>query len=145
MDSNNVCARLKAFQEGHNAATKGPLSLLIQLTRMVRSKSFPLSPEDFKTENEGQVSGLGGGNLKKILRDHGITQILSSEGGRTSRGSMKLAREYFEFLNAWQAEEEIDFDAVEAFWHAAYPEIDTIPEPAVYTHGRPISDNCCKP
>jgi hypothetical protein len=113
---NNIYIRLKAFQEEHNATTKGPLSLLIQLTRMVRSKPFPLKPEDFKTENEGQVSGLGGGNLKKILKVYGITQILSSEGGRTSRGSMKLARKYFEFLNAWQAEAEIGFDAVEMFW-----------------------------
>ena len=113
---NNTENRLNSFKIEYNTVTKGPLSLLIQLTRMVRSKSFPLNPEDFKTENEGQVSGLGGGNLKKILKDHGITQTLSSEGGRTSRGSMGLARKYFEFLNIWQAEEAIDFDTVENYW-----------------------------
>ena len=61
---------------------------MIQLTHAVKGKAFPLDSNDFKTEKEGQVAGLGGGNLKKILKEHGITQLLSSEGGRTSRGSM---------------------------------------------------------
>ncbi len=68
------------------------------------------------TENKGQVAGLGGGNLKKILKDHGITQTLASEGGRTSRGNMGLMMKYVEFFNAWSNEGAIDFDAVEAFW-----------------------------
>ena len=107
---------LKNFQAEHNAVTKGPLSLLVQLTRSVSSKSFPLNPEDFLTENKGQVAGLGGGNLKKILKEHGITQTLASEGGRTSRGNMGLMIKYVEFLNAWQASEPIDFEMVEEFW-----------------------------
>ncbi len=116
MESSNTCNRLKSFKDEHNAVTKGPLALLVQLTRIVRSKSFPLNPEDFLTENKGQVAGLGGDNLKKILKDHGITQILASEGGRTSRGNMGLMMKYVEFLNVLQAEETIDFDAAEAFW-----------------------------
>ena len=43
--------------------------------------------------------------MKKILKEHGITQQLSSEGGRTSRGSMGLMIKYVDFLNAWNAEE----------------------------------------
>ncbi|HMM05938.1 MAG TPA: DUF4928 family protein [Clostridiales bacterium] len=116
MESSNTYNKLKSFKDEHNAVTKGPLALLVQLTRIVRSKTFPLNPEDFLTENKGQVAGLGGGNLKKILKDHGITQILASEGGRTSRGNMGLMMKYVEFLNAWQAEETIDFDMVEGYW-----------------------------
>jgi hypothetical protein len=107
---------LKKFQIKHNASTKGPLALLIQLTRIVRSKTFPLNPDDFLTENKGQVAGLGGSNLKKILKERGITQTLASEGGRTSRGNMGLIIKYVEFLNLWQASEDIDFDAAEGFW-----------------------------
>jgi len=107
---------LSAFQKEHNAVTKGPLSLLIQLTRIIRNKSFPLNPDDFLTENKGQVAGLGGPNLKKILKDHDITQVLASEGGRTSRGNMGLMMKYVEFLNSWRAEKEIDFDTLEDFW-----------------------------
>jgi len=112
----NVDKRLKEFQTEHNAFTKGPLSLLVQLTRAVRNKSFPLDSNDFLTENKGQVAGLGGGNLKKILKEHGITRTLASEGGRTSRGNMGLMIKYVEFLNAWTAEEKIDFVEVENFW-----------------------------
>lgn len=108
--------KLKAFQAENNIFTKGPLSVVIQFTRMVSDRTFPLDPNDFKTEKEGQVAGLGGGNLKKILKDHGITQQLSAEGGRTSRGSMGLMVKYVDFLNAWNTNEPVDFSAVEAFW-----------------------------
>ncbi len=114
--ANNLLNRLAAFKDEHNAVTKGPLSLLVQLTRIVRSKQFPLNYEDFLTENKGQVAGLGGGNLKKILKDHDITQVLASEGGRTSRGNMGLMMKYVDFLNAWSDEGLIDFEAIEAFW-----------------------------
>lgn len=108
--------RLKSFQTENNIVTKGPLSVVIQFTRMVRNKDFPLDPDDFKTEKEGQVAGLGGGNLRKILKEHGINQQLSAEGGRTSRGSMGLMIKYVDFLNSWNAEEEVNLSIVEAFW-----------------------------
>ena len=108
--------RLKGFQAENNIVTKGPLSVVIQFTRLVRDKSFPLDPNDFKTSQEGQVAGLGGGRLKKILKEHGITQLLSSEGGRTSRGSMGLMIKYVDFLNAWNHGAPVDFNAIEEFW-----------------------------
>ena len=108
--------RLKAFQEENNSYTKGPLSLVVQFTRLVQNKDFPLNPDDFQTSSKGQVAGLGGGNLKKILKEHGITQQLSAEGGRTSRGSMGLMIKYVDFLNAWNEEETVDFSIVEEFW-----------------------------
>jgi hypothetical protein len=114
--NNNANNRLKQFQVEHNAVTKGPLALLVQLTRMVQGRDFPLKPDNFLTENKGQVAGLGGGNLKKILKEHGITQTLAAEGGRTSRGNMGLMIKYIEFLNKWNKAEAIDFTEVEAFW-----------------------------
>jgi len=112
----NADVRLKEFQTQQNVFTKGPLALMMQLTRMVGVKPFPLNAEEFRTEKEGQVAGLGGGNLRKILQEHGITQVLASEGGRTSRGSMGLMSKYLDFLNAWRTEEPIDFAEVKAFW-----------------------------
>jgi hypothetical protein len=114
--SSGVKSRLKQFQIEQNIVTKGPLALLVQLTRMVQTRDFPLNSNDFLTENKGQVAGLGGGNLKKILKEHGVTQILASEGGRTSRGNMGLMIKYVEFLNNWNKTETIDFKAVETFW-----------------------------
>ena len=108
--------RLKTFQAENNIFTKGPLSLVVQFTRLVQDKQFPLNSDDFQTSSKGQVAGLGGGNLKKILKEHGITQQLSAEGGRTSRGSMGLMIKYVDFLNAWNEEQPVDFFVVEDFW-----------------------------
>ena len=99
--------KLKTFQVDNNIFSKGKLSVVIQFTRLVQGKEFPLDSNDFKTEKEGQVAGLGGSNLKKILKHHGITQQLSAEGGRTSRGSMGLMIKYVDFLNTWNAEEPV--------------------------------------
>jgi hypothetical protein len=114
--NNSAENRLKQFQTEHNAVTKGPLALLVQLTRMVQRKKFPLKPDDFLTENKGQVAELGGGNLRKIFKEYGITQTLAAEGGRTSRGNMGLMIKYIEFLNDWNKAETIDFKTVETFW-----------------------------
>ena len=86
--------RLKAFQEENNIYTKGPLSLVVQFTRLVQNKGFPLNPDDFQTISKVQFAGLGDGKLEKIVKEHGITQQLSAEGGRTSRGSMGLMIKY---------------------------------------------------
>lgn len=112
----NTANRLKTFQVEHKVYSKGPLALMVQLTRMICTKSFPLNSNDFLTKNKGQVMGLGGGKLKKILMEHGITRILASEGGRTSRGNMGLMMKYIGFLNTWQTVEPIDFIIVEKYW-----------------------------
>jgi hypothetical protein len=108
---------IEEFHEEYKVLTKGPLALLIQLTRLASTKQFPLNPEDFLTENKGQIAGLGGSNLRKILREHGIAQTLASEGGRTSRGNMGLMVKYIEFLNAAHSKlGKVDFKMLETYW-----------------------------
>ena len=108
--------RLKSFQQQNNIYTKGLLSFVIQFTRMVQGKNFPLDSNDFRTQGKGQIAGLSGQKLKKILQEYGITQQLSAEGGRTSRGNMGLMITYVDFLNRWNSEESIDLVKVEHFW-----------------------------
>ena len=88
---------------GRRPVGKGALSAMLALTRIPLEKEdelpFPLDPEKMRTEQEGQVKGLGGGVVKKILEEHGITAKLSSEGGRTSRGTMGNLRIYWSILN----------------------------------------------
>lgn len=108
--------KIYEFQAEYKASTKGPLALLIQLTRIASTKEFPLNPDDFLTENKGQVAGLGGSNLRKILKEHGITQTLASEGGRTSRGNMGLMIKYIDFLNEFHKAGNLDFKALEIYW-----------------------------
>jgi hypothetical protein len=110
-------SQLHEFQAEYKTTTKGPLALLIQLTRLASAKEFPLNPDDFLAESKGQIAGLGGPNLKKILKEHGITQTLASEGGRTSRGSMGLMMKYIDFLNELHDKiGSVDFKALEAYW-----------------------------
>ncbi len=109
-------ARVSQFQRDKQITSKGRLSSVIQFTRLVEDKEFPLDAEDFKTGSEGQVAGLGGGNLKKILSEHGIEKKLSSEGGRTSRGSMGLMKDYVSFLNDWHSQEPVKLHEVENYW-----------------------------
>ena len=56
--------RLKAFQEENNIYTKGPLSLVVQFTRLVQNKDFPLNPDDFQTSSKGHQSRKYGVNDK---------------------------------------------------------------------------------
>ena len=107
---------LQAFKEEFNATSKGSLSVLLTLTRNASQMKFPLSPEDFRTGKKGQVSGLGGGAVKAILKDHGIARTLAEEGGRTSRGSMGLMEEYVALLNTLHNEDLLDMERIEKWW-----------------------------
>ncbi|MBR3159756.1 MAG: DUF4928 family protein [Atopobiaceae bacterium] len=96
---------------------KGSLSAALILTRSFSTDALPINPEDYKTKKEGQVKGLGGGRVKAILRDHGITRILAKEGGRTNRGNMSLMYAYADFINGiYERDGHIDFEAVEDYW-----------------------------
>lgn len=98
----------------HNVKGKGALALMVQLTRAFSKDTLPIDPADYVTGKQGQVAGLGEGNLRKILADHGITRQLAKEAGRTNRGNMGLMHAYAELINGLQ--EPIDFQAIEGYW-----------------------------
>jgi hypothetical protein len=83
-----------------------------------RLDGLPLDPGRLLTEGGGQVLGLGRGAVQSILNRHGITRVLASEGGRTSRGSIGNMRDYATFLNSLHAKGAADLDAIENFWIA---------------------------
>jgi len=107
---------LQAFNDLHIGLSKGSLSLALVLTRNARTKAFPLRSADFLAPSGGQVASLGGAAVKKILSEHHVTRILSSEGGRTSRGNIERMNAYVEALNALQASGELDLPAAESYW-----------------------------
>jgi hypothetical protein len=113
---NQIRVDLQRFQTECNVTTKGPLALVVQLTATLRRRKKPWQPDDFLTANKGQVAGLGGGNLKKILARRGITRTLASEGGRTSRGNMGLMMKYIDLMNRLDQKGVIDFDDIENYW-----------------------------
>src|SRR5580704_14455686 len=107
---------LSTFTTMYPFRGKGPLSVALVVTEHARKTGLPLDPEKLVTEGGGQVLGLGKGAVQAILKRHGITRVLASEGGRTSRGSLNNMREYVGFLNALGAKGPVDLYAIEAFW-----------------------------
>lgn len=97
-----VLTALEAFitkaQQEAPRLFRNRLAAMLVLTRKAR-ESYPLGEDDFITRGGGQVKGLSGPAVQKILEEHGIERVLSSEGGRTSRGTVNFAREYAAFLN----------------------------------------------
>lgn len=107
---------LKAFNDQHVGLSKGSLSLTLIITRMAKSREFPLQKAEFLTAGGGQVAGLGGGAVKKILAEHGVDRILSTEGGRTSRGNMERMGAYIDLLNGLAAKNKLDLADAEIYW-----------------------------
>lgn len=109
---------LSAFDARYIGLSKGSLSLALILTRNAKAKAFPLQKTDFVTSAGGQVVGLGGPAVKKILADYGIERILSNEGGRTSRGNMERMEAYVGVLNALHERGDLNLEEAEKFWVA---------------------------
>ena len=110
--------KLNQFTQTKKFNTKGPLCVALHITRYAKEHSLPLNPEELRTGSGGQVLGLGKGRIQAILKDYGVTRVLASEGGRTSRGSMGNMRKYVEFLNSACKDSDFSLDEVEKYWVA---------------------------
>lgn len=105
---------LQTFNKERKFSRKGPLCVALVITQHARKMGLPLDPDKLLTDAGGQVLGLGKAAVQAVLNRHGITRVLASEGGRTSRGSISNMREYVGFLNGLAGP--VDLDAVEAYW-----------------------------
>lgn len=61
---------------------------------------FPLTEDIVRSDKGSQVRGLSGNMISRVLKEHGEEQEFTSEGGRTSRGSLPIAQELSGILNA---------------------------------------------
>jgi hypothetical protein len=107
---------LARFVEENNIKSKGPLCVVLVLTRAASKKSPPFLADDFLTVRGGQVAGLGRSSVQEILEEYGVNRILAEEGGRTSRGSIHRMRAYLDFLNRLSADRLLDFPRIERWW-----------------------------
>ena len=107
---------LEDFAKTHAIRGKGALCVMLVITRNVKDKTPPFSPEAFLSPKGGQVSGLGKTPVQAILKDYGIERTLAEEGGRTSRGSIENMRSYIGFLNELATEELLDLEYIEKWW-----------------------------
>mgnify|MGYP001590129887 FL=1 len=95
---------------------KGGLCVALVVTRNAKANGLPLEPESLRTDQGGQVVGLGKAAVQKILEDHGITKVLAEEGGRTSRGSLGLMKDYVHVLNELHCQGSVNLEEAELWW-----------------------------
>jgi len=106
---------LEAFARDKDISSQGRLALLLCLTRNFYEDGLPKGDEDLLTTGGGQVRRVGGPRASKILLDHGIERALATEGGRTSRGSIGIARDYVALLEQ-QTHTPEALKEIEAWW-----------------------------
>lgn len=96
---------------------KGGLCVGLVVTKTAQEQGLPLAPESLRTDEGGQVAGLGKAAVQNILATHGITKILAEEGGRTSRGSLGLMETYVKALNTLHDKVgKVELDAAMNWW-----------------------------
>lgn len=72
---------------------------------------FPLTAESIKSDKRSQVKGLSGALAKRVLAKYGETRKFTSEGGRTSRGTLEIATSLALALSETLASFSLDKDA----------------------------------
>jgi hypothetical protein len=112
--NDDLMAELHALAKANDMLGKGFLGLALVITERAQTEGLPLDSSTLMTKGGGQVKGAGGARVARILSEYGIARRLSSEGGRTSRGTPAKMRAYVEFLN--RRHNEVDLTAVMGFW-----------------------------
>lgn len=108
--------QLLEYKRKNKINTKGPLAVVLFVTRKAKQSGLPINSADLKAESAGQVAGLSKSAVQSILADYGIVKVLAAEGGRTSRGSIKNMEDYVAFLNELNEQGKCDLDFIEAWW-----------------------------
>lgn len=106
------------FRDKNQVVNVGALGTVLVLTRKAKS-GLPFDVNTLLTKGGGQVSGLSGANINKILKSHGVTQRVGTESGRKSRGTPGLAKIYVSFIHELPRSNE-DIEAIEAWWIARF-------------------------
>lgn len=90
---------LMQLAQDNDMLGKGFLGVAVVITDIARVEGLPIDPANLMTKGGGQVRGTGGDRVKRLLSEYNIDRRLSSEGGRTSRGTPAKAIAYSKFLN----------------------------------------------
>jgi hypothetical protein len=108
--------RLTAFKTENKFQERGKLAVGLVVTRKAKEQGLPIDPVSLLTENQGQVSGLSGTVVHRILKEYGELRHPGTEVGRTSRGTPMAATIYAEFLNQLHKDKLADLPAIEQWW-----------------------------
>jgi Domain of unknown function (DUF4928) len=128
----DVAQKLKEFQQTQKIVNVGALGTALMVTRKFRAANLNLdgntatsalkAPEAILTKGGGQVAGLSGGAINKVLAEYGLAEQVGTESGRTSRGTPALAEAYAQFLTELSLCGDVDLIVVEAWWVERFKE-----------------------
>lgn len=82
--------------DGHVNTNVMTIGLIV--SGMLRD-GLPVTSERLVSDGGSQVRGLGKTGVRAKLQEYGETRPFTSEGGRTSRGSLPLAKNFADFLD----------------------------------------------
>lgn len=111
-----LAEKLSEYKARNKITTKGPLAVVLFITRKAKQDGLPLDAALLKAGSAGQIAGLSKASVQSILADYGIQRTLAAEGGRTSRGSIKNMEDYVAFLNELHVTSEDDLNSIETWW-----------------------------
>ncbi|MGH9534584.1 MAG: DUF4928 family protein [Terriglobales bacterium] len=114
MSKSPLRRRLEQFARQQGFASRSAVALALVVTSRARGDGLPLEPSALLTPGGGQVAGQTMAAVQRVLRRHGISAVLATEGGRTSQGSVARMRAYSAFLNSLGPG--ADLASAEAFW-----------------------------
>lgn len=90
------------WYEGHRSKSgninTNVMTVGIAIAELMKA-NFPLTEDVVKSKNQSQVRGLSRTLVSRVLKENGVDQEFTSEGGRTSRGSLVLALELADRIN----------------------------------------------
>lgn len=113
---------LTQFRDDFRVTGVGALGTVLMLTNKAKVDGLPFDLDRVLTPGGGQVSGAGGAKINKILSEHGVTQKVGTESGRTSRGTPALAHQYVTFIHGLFPLSPGDVEEIERWWVARFVE-----------------------
>lgn len=82
--------------------TKGSMATNVMTAGLIvagmAKEGLPITDARLQSDGGSQVRGLSGGTVTRILKRHGETRRFTSEGGRTSRGTLRIAESLRDLL-----------------------------------------------
>jgi hypothetical protein len=94
-------SNLDSFLVESHINSMGRLCVLIFVANKLPQQNYPFGISSIVTKKGGQIRGLSGASVRKILLSHGITVPVEflGEAGRTNRGSVGDAQKFIDWLN----------------------------------------------
>lgn len=119
-ESSQFSAFLEAAEKWyeHNRNTQGIVNTNVMNSGLIVSQmvadGLPITHDRLLSNKGSQIRGLSGASIAKILERHGETRLFTREGGRTSRGTVALAKALAHALNQvrFPVESDISFTEV---------------------------------